>query len=96
MVFVMAGPLGLTTSVTRTADATDPACDGAACNSAKVKPGDTGSFIFKLGTWTDTTATTTIPVPYNIEFSFTPENDNGNYVYGTWSFATTTTSCTST
>jgi hypothetical protein len=35
MVFVMAGPLGVTTSVTRVADATDPACVGTACNSAK-------------------------------------------------------------
>lgn len=35
MAFVMAAPLGLTTSVTRVADATDPACVGAACNSAK-------------------------------------------------------------
>jgi hypothetical protein len=40
MVFVMAAPLGMTTAVTRVADATDPACSGSACNSAKTNPGD--------------------------------------------------------
>jgi len=35
MAFVIAAPLGLTTSVTRVPDATSPACVGTACNSAK-------------------------------------------------------------
>jgi len=35
MVFVSAAALGFTTAVTRVADATDPACVGTACNSAK-------------------------------------------------------------
>jgi hypothetical protein len=35
MVFVSAAPVGFTTSTSRVADATSPACVGTACNSAK-------------------------------------------------------------
>lgn len=96
MVFVIAAPLGLTTATTRVADATDPACVGTACNSMKKYPGDTGSYVFEIGTWTDTTTATVIPAPYNIEFGFTTKAVNAGYTYGTWSFATSATSCTST
>jgi len=96
MVFVIAAPLGLTTATTRVADATDPACVGTACNSMKKYPGDAGMYVFEIGTWTGTSTTTVIPAPYNIEFSFGSKAVNNGYTYGTWSFATSTTSCAST
>jgi hypothetical protein len=54
-------------------------------------------YIFSIGSWTNTDTAVTIPAPYSIEFSFTktPNSANG-YVYGTWSFASSATSCTST
>jgi len=54
-------------------------------------------YVFSLGTWSGTTTATVIPAPYNIEFSFVKTgNSAAGYVYGTWSFASTATSCTST
>lgn len=69
MIFVSAAPWAITTTVTRKADVTTPAC-GTTCNSLKTGPGDTGVFTLSTTGWTTPATTDSIPVPWNLEYSF--------------------------
>jgi len=95
MVFVIAAPLSMSVATTRIANA-DGCTPTTACNLNKIRPGDAAMYLFSIGTWSDATTTTVIPAPYNIEFSLNTKSANAGYVYGTWSFATSSTSCDST